>query len=266
MHIPVFHVDAFTERAFGGNPAAICFLDFWLDDASLRKVAAENNLPATAFLVPSSELYELRWFSPVCELKLCGHATLAAAFVLFQFMRLELQKLQFSTRFRGDLTVRKDGDVLAMEFPALDAKDCVPAAEVLAALTPSIQEADVVSTFAGNDSYIVLLRSQRQVQRFRPDFEALEKLHPYVLAITAQGDEVDFVSRYFAPGYGIPEDFVTGSSHCLLTPIWAQRLGKTRLHARQLSSRGGEVDCELKGGHVILRGKAIPVLKGMLTI
>lgn len=266
MHIPVFHIDAFTERAFGGNPAAVCFLDFWLDDGPLRKVAAENNLPATAFLVPSSDMYELRWFSPLCELKLCGHATLAAAFVLFHFMRLQRNKLLFSTRFRGNLTVRKDEDVLAMKFPALDAKGCAPPAELLAALAPSIHEADIVSTFAGNDTYVVLLRSQSQVQNFRPNFEALEKLHPYVLAITAEGDEIDFVSRYFAPGYGIPEDFVTGSSHCLLTPIWAQRLGKTQLHAHQLSSRGGEVRCELKKDRVILRGKAVPVLKGILTI
>jgi PhzF family phenazine biosynthesis protein len=267
MHFPVFHVDAFTERAFSGNPAAVCLLDFWLDDSFLRKVAAENSLPATAFLVASSEAYELRWFSPVCELKLCGHATLAAAFVLFHFMRPELDNLLFSTRFRGNLTVQKDdGGVLAMNFPALDAKTCAPTPELLAALAPNIDEADVVSTFDGNQTYVVLLRSQHQVQNFQPGLEALEKLHPHVLAITAPGDQSDFVSRYFAPGYGIPEDFVTGSSHCLLTPIWAQRLGKTRLDARQLSSRGGEVDCELKDDRVILRGKTVPVLKGMLTV
>jgi PhzF family phenazine biosynthesis protein len=266
MHIALFHVDAFTEHAFSGNPAAVCFLDFWLDDAFLGKVAAENNMPATAFLVPSEQGYELRWFSPACELKLCGHATLGAAFVLFHFVRPDVEKVLFSTRFRGPLTVGRNGEWLSMEFPALAAKACTAPAELLTALGPSLASADVVQVFAGNETYVTVLSSADKVRDFQPDFARLEQLHPHVVALTAPSEEVDFVSRYFAPGYGIPEDFVTGSSHCLLTPIWAERLGKTSLRARQLSPRPGELRCEVAGDRVTLQGKAVPVMRGSLTI
>lgn len=266
MQIPLFHVDAFSDRAFNGNPAAVCFLDFWLDDGFLRKVAAENNLPATGFLVPSNEGYELRWFSSVCELKLCGHATLAAAFVLFHFLRPELEKVQFSTRFRGTLTVQKIGDLLSMEFPAIAARCCAPIPELLTALPPTLQSADIIALFEGNQTYAVFLESQSKVENFRPDLANLERLHPESLVITARGNDVDFVSRYFAPTYGVPEDLVTGSSHCLLTPIWAEKLGKTRLHARQLSARPGELWCELRGDRVVLQGNAVPIMRGSLTI
>lgn len=266
MHISLFHVDAFTDRMFRGNPAAVCFLDFWLDDGLLRKVAAENNLPATAFLVPSAEGYALRWFSPVCELKLCGHATLAAAFVLFQFVSPKLNQVLFSTRFRGDLRVQNGGGWVSMDFPALTAKSCAPGANLLAALGPSLQAGNILETFIGNETHVVLLGSQSQVEKFRPDFARLEQLHPQVVAITSPGDAGDFVSRYFAPGYGIPEDFVTGSSHCLLTPIWAERLRKSTLKAQQLSARGGELTCELRGDRVILQGKAVATMKSSLTV
>jgi PhzF family phenazine biosynthesis protein len=266
MHIPLFHVDAFTDRAFRGNPAAVCFLDFWLDDALLGKVATENNLPATAFLVPSVTGYALRWFSPVCELKLCGHATLAAAFVLFHFVRPQLDEVLFSTRFRGDLRVQNSGDLLAMEFPALAATSCAPTPELLSAVAPGLRAEDILETFTGNQTYVVRLASQAQVQSFQPHITSLEALHPETVVITAPGEEVDFVSRYFAPGYGLPEDWVTGSSHCLLTPIWTQRLRKTSLQARQLSGRGGEMICELRGDRVILQGKAVATLKGSLSL
>jgi PhzF family phenazine biosynthesis protein len=263
MRIPLFHVDAFTDHAFRGNPAAVCFLDFWLDDALLGKVATENNLPATAFLVPSATGYALRWFSPVCELKLCGHATLAAAFVLFHFVSPQLEEVVFST-LRGDLRVQNGGHLVAMDFPALTAKSCAPSPELVSALAPSLTQADILQTFAGNQTYAVLLSSQAQVQSFQPDVASLKTLHPEVVVITAPGDDVDFVSRYFAPGYGLPEDWVTGSSHCLLTPIWAERLGKSTLQARQLSARGGELSCELRGDRVMLQGKAVATLKGSL--
>jgi PhzF family phenazine biosynthesis protein len=265
MRIPLFHVDAFTDRAFRGNPAAVCFLDFWLDDFLLRKVATENNLPATAFLVPPATGYALRWFSPACELKLCGHATLAAAFVLFHFVSPQLEEVLFSTG-RGELRVRNGGDLLTMEFPALAAKNCALAPELVSALAPCLRAGDILETFAGNQTYVALLASQAQVQTFRPETARLEALHPDVVVITAPGDEVDFVSRYFAPGYGLPEDWVTGSSHCLLAPIWAERLGKPTLKARQLSARGGELSCELRGDRVMLQGKAVATLKGSLTL
>jgi len=266
MQIPLFHVDAFTDSAFKGNPAAVCFLDFWLDDSILRKVAAENNLPATAFLVPFGSGYELRWFSSVCELKLCGHATLAAGFVLFQFVRPELEKICFSTRFRGDLSVYKAKGLLSMEFPALSAKSCALKPELLSAVGPTLQPSDIEAVVEGNQTYAVFVNSQKNVQSVGPDFASLEQLYPQTVAITSPGEDVDFVSRYFAPAYGIPEDFVTGSSHCLLTPIWAKRLGKTTLRARQLSARPGELTCELKEDRVILQGQAVPVMRGSLTI
>ena len=158
------------------------------------------------------------------------------------------------------------GYLLAMDFPALTAKTCALAPELVSALAPSLRAGDILETFAGNQTYVVLLASQALVQRFQPNIARLETLHPDVAVITAPGDEVDFVSRYFAPGYGIPEDWVTGSSHCLLTPIWAERLGKSRLKARQLSARGGELSCELSGDRVMLQGKAVATLRGSLIL
>jgi len=261
VRIPLFHVDAFTDHAFGGNPAAVCFLDFWLDDTSLRKVAAENNLPATAFLVASPECYDLRWFTPLAEIKLCGHATLAAAFVVLQLLHPELEAVRFSTHFRGILTARKDNDLLSMDFPALIANPCTPPPD----LPPALRLTDIQKVFEGNQTYVALVSSRTEVQNLRPDFSRLEKLHPHAVVVTAPGEKEDFVSRYFAPGYGLPEDFVTGSSHCLLTPFWAKRLGKTKLHARQLSERGGELRCELAGDRVILQGTAVPMMQGSLV-
>jgi len=185
---------------------------------------------------------------------------------LFHFVSPQLDEVVFSTRFRGDLRVQKGGDLLAMQFPALAATSCAPTPELLFAVAPSLRPGDILQTFAGNQTYVVLLATQAQVQSFQPDITSLETLHPEVVVVTAPGNEVDFVSRYFAPGYGLPEDWVTGSSHCLLTPIWAERLGKSSLQARQLSARGGELRCELRGDRVILQGKAVATLKGSLTL
>jgi predicted PhzF superfamily epimerase YddE/YHI9 len=172
----------------------------------------------------------------------------------------------FATRFRGPLTVGRNGDWLSMEFPALAAKACTPPPELLKTLGPSVTSADVVEVFEGSESYVTVLSSANKIQGFQPDFARLEQLHPHVVVLTAPSEEVDFVSRYFAPGYGIPEDFVTGSSHCLLAPIWAHRLGKASLRARQLSPRPGELRCEVADDRVILQGKAVPVMRGSLTI
>ena len=266
MRIPLFHVDAFTDRAFSGNPAAVCILDRWLDDSLLGKVAAENNLPATAFLLPSERDVALRWFSPVCELKLCGHATLAAAFVLLHFSGYKAGEVVFSTRQRGNLRVGRTGSVLSMDFPALTANSCALPSQLLEALGPNLDPSYIRETYVGNETYVAVLASEDEVQNFQPDFARLQSVHPYAVLITAPGDSADFVSRYFAPGYGIPEDFVTGSSHCLLTPLWAQPLGKTILRARQLSARGGQMNCELNGDRVCLQGTAVPLLKGELMI
>jgi PhzF family phenazine biosynthesis protein len=264
MRIPLFHVDAFTERPFRGNPAAVCLLDSWLDEGLLRKVAAENNLSATAFLVPRDSGYDLRWFTPRCEVKLCGHATLASAHILLNLRQPDLHAVTFETKFRGTLTVRKDGSLLVMDFPAIPTKPCATAPPGLSeALGLATQPAEVME---GDNAYILVSESTESIRNLRPNFTFLESLHPFVTVVTAQGTDVDFVSRYFAPSYGIPEDPVTGSAHCALAPYWANRLGKPKLHARQLSERGGEVWCEVAGDRVLLNGKAVVTMEACLSI
>jgi len=264
MRIRLFHVDAFTNQTGRGNPAAVCLLDSWLDDEALRKVAAENNLSATAFVAEAGNHLDLRWFTPRCEIRLCGHATLAAAFVSFTALHPGLSLVQFSTRFSGVLTVQKDGDLLAMDFPAFTPRVVGNVPDGISrALGLESQPLDVL---AANDSYLVVLDSEAAVWRLRPDFALLEQLHPYAVSVTAPADKADFVSRYFAPSYGVPEDPVTGSAHCILTPYWAKRLGKLHLHARQLSERGGELWCEVTGERVIVKGAAVLTMQGTVTI
>jgi len=257
-------VDAFTSRPFAGNPAAVCPLDRWLDDGLLRKVAAENNLSETAFLVPRDNHYELRWFTPRCEVKLCGHATLASAYVVFNLLKPDLQEVRFATRFKGMLTVRKDGEFVAMDLPAMSSTAC---ASVPGELARALGVAPLLVVLVEpDDEYIAVYETENAIRSIRPDFARLEQLHPFAVAITAPGENADFVSRYFAPSYGVPEDPVTGSSHCALAPYWANRLGKTHLHARQVSQRGGELWCEVAGERVILKGNAVLTMQGELLI
>ncbi len=264
MHIPLFHVDAFTAHPFSGNPAAVCPLNAWLDDNLLRQVAAENNLSETAFLFPNQDGYELRWFTPRCEVSLCGHATLASAFVVLNRLHPGREVVRFETRFSGTLTVRKDGGFLLMDLPAFFPANCTnPPDGLTLALGPGPSP---VETLEANETYIAVYENQGAVQSIRPDFARLEQLHPYCVSITAPGEDSDFVSRYFAPSYGIPEDPVTGSAHCFLTPYWRQRLGKTPLHARQVSQRGGELWCDMNQDRVTVKGRAVMTLEGELKI
>lgn len=265
MRIPAFYVDAFTDRPFSGNPAAVCLLDWWLDDEGLHKVAAENNLSATAFLLPRGKEYEIRWFTAQSELRLCGHATLASGFVVLSFLQPEAQAVRFASRFHGTLTVEKSKTFHSLNFPALIPRLLaeVPHELALALSRMKLRPSEVWEV---NQTYMLVLDDQQAVQNMTPDFEALRELHPHAVLITAAGEEVDFVSRYFAPGYGIAEDPATGSSHCVLTPYWSQRLGKSRLHARQLSLRGGELWCEMAGGRVVLQGFAVLTMRGTLSI
>lgn len=264
MRIPLFHIDVFTSQLFHGNPAAICLLDSWLDDQPLQKVAAESNLSATAFIVARENHLDLRWFTPRREIRLCGHATLATAHLIFTDLHPELRSVQFATRFSGILTAKKNGNLIAMDFPAFVSHRSVSIPEELTrALNLEHPPSEVLEA---NDTYIAVLDSPRTVQSVRPDFALLEKLHPHAVIVTAPGNDFDFVSRYFAPSYGVPEDPVTGSAHCSLTPYWSKRLGKSYLHARQLSERGGELWCELAGKRVILKGHAIITMRGTLII
>jgi PhzF family phenazine biosynthesis protein len=262
MPIAIFHVDAFTAKPFAGNPAAVCPLVEWLDDEVLLSVAAENNLSETAFFVPYGEHYELRWFTPRCEVKLCGHATLASGFVLMQILAPGLKSVRFKTRYSGTLTVSRDGNKFAMDFPSLAPW---PSANPPAALIEGLGKtpAEVLQI---EDNYFAVYRSEQEVRNIHPDFRLLETLHPAGVAVTAPGRDADFVSRYFVPSYGIPEDPVTGSTHCSLAPYWAQRLGKGTLHARQVSERGGEIWCEVTEKRVILKGNAVLTLRGELLI
>jgi len=264
MLIPLFHVDAFTNIRFTGNPAAVCPLKGWLDDELLRKVAAENNLSETAFFVPTGDHYELRWFSSRGEVKLCGHATLASAYVVFHFLKMGLQTVRFETRYRGSLSVVREADLLAMDFPAFFPATCshVPAA-LFPALGAEERPSEVLEV---NETYLAVYENERVIQGMRPDFGLLEQLHPYVVAVTAPGVDADFVSRYFKPSYGMPEDPVTGSAHCALAPYWATRLHKPQLHARQRSQRGGELWCEIRGNRITLKGQAVLSLLGSLQI
>jgi predicted PhzF superfamily epimerase YddE/YHI9 len=262
MPLAVFHVDAFTAKPFAGNPAAVCPLAKWLDDGMLQAVATENNLSDTAFFVRRGDHYELRWFTPRCEVRLCGHATLASAWVILQILEPESSSVRFETRSNGALTVYRDGDLLAMDFPLLApwARPDPPPAliEGLGKAPATVVEI--------KDIYFAVYAREEEVRSIRPDFRLLEKLHPAAVGVTAPGEDADFVSRYFAPSYGVPEDQATGSAHCSLAPYWAQRLGKTSLHARQVSERGGELWCEVKGERVILKGNAVLTLRGEMLV
>ena len=264
MRIPLFYADVFTSQPFHGNPAAVCFADSWLDDEALQKVAAESNLSATAFIVARENHLDLRWFTPTREIRLCGHATLATAHLLLTELHPELDAVRFATRFSGLLTARKHGHLVAMDFPAFVPQPCTSIPdEVPRALDLEQPPSEVLEA---NDTFIAILDSPQMVQSIRPDFARLEKLHPHAMIVTAPGNDSDFVSRYFAPGYGVPEDPVTGSAHCSLTPYWSKQLGKSHLHARQLSERGGELWCDLAGERVILKGDAVVTMRGTLTI
>ena len=264
MRIPLYYVNAFTNQPLRGNPAAVCFLDSWLDDGSLRKVAAENNLSATAFVVGNDDNYQIRWFTARCELSLCGHATLASAYVMSDVLKTARKNLTFETKNRGILSVKKEGDLLAMNLPAFvpRARETVPE-ELFEALGRTGRPIEVLEV---NETYVVVFDSPGKIQNLKPDFTILETLHPFVVSVTAPSNDVDFVSRYFAPTYGTPEDPVTGSAHCNLAPYWSERLGKTQLHARQLSERGGELWCEVAGNRVIVKGQAVLTMQGELMI
>jgi PhzF family phenazine biosynthesis protein len=254
-----YQVDAFARHVFEGNPAAVVPLVSWLDDAVLQAIAEENNLAETAFFVPSVKGFHLRWFTPTTEVDLCGHATLATAHVLFEHLGHAGLTLTFETR-SGDLMVQRQGKLLVMDFPARPPSPCPPPE----ALPKGLGQHPVHVLAA--DDYVVVFDSEAAIRSIRPDHAHLGTLDLRGVIVTAPGQEVDFVSRFFAPKYGIPEDPVTGSAHCALAPYWAARLGKTRLQAKQLSKRGGEVLCEVNGNRVMLSGRAVTFMEAECTI
>lgn len=254
MTIRLFQVDAFTKAVFAGNPAAVCPLDAWLPDARMQAIAAENNLSETAFFVRQGDGFGLRWFTPACEVDLCGHATLASAHVILTRLEPARPSVAFDTR-SGRLVVTRDGDRLAMDFPARPAKPGEAPAGLLEAMGGR-PEAVLV---AGN--YMLVYGSAAEVLALKPRMAGLMDLGTGVIA-TAPGDDCDFVSRYFVPAHGIDEDPVTGSTHCTLVPYWAARLGKADLFARQISARGGELYCRDAGERVGIAGHAVLYMEG----
>jgi predicted PhzF superfamily epimerase YddE/YHI9 len=261
MRLPIYQVDAFAERLFGGNPAAVCPLPQWLPDATMQSIAAENNLAETAFFVRENGDYALRWFTPAVEVDLCGHATLASAHVVFAFLEPQRQSVGFRTLKAGTLTVARRADMLVMDFPSRPAVSTEPPPGLLAALGGKPRE-----VLRARD-LMVVYGSAAEVAALNPDFAALEKVDCWAAMATAPGEDgVDFVSRFFAPRQGIAEDPATGSSHCTLVPYWAKRLGKTELEARQLSRRVGALHCALNGDRVSIGGRAVLYLEGQITV
>jgi PhzF family phenazine biosynthesis protein len=259
MRIPLYHLDAFSAKAFGGNPAAVCPLPGWIDDRLMQSIAAENNLAETAFFVPASNEYHIRWFTPTDEVDLCGHATLASAQVVFDHLDRDRQTVTFDSK-SGPLRVDRRADSLVLDFPVLAPapRPAMPALAVALGATP-------LETYLAK-SLLAVFGSERDVRALNPDFEAMRQLESFGVIATAPGDHVDFVSRFFAPKVGVPEDPATGSAHCTLTPYWAARLNKTSLHAHQVSTRGGELWCELAGDRVHIAGRVTPYLAGTIDV
>jgi PhzF family phenazine biosynthesis protein len=261
MKLPYYEVSAFTTNPFGGNPAGVCPLNAWLPDATLQGIAANNNLAETAFTVPRGSDFDLRWFTPTVEVDLCGHATLAAASVLFNQHGVTGTEIRFHSR-SGLLSVSRSDDVLTLDFPSRPGVPAEP--KTLPGLIAGLG-AQPSSVLKSRD-YLAIFSNAEEVRALRPDFAALKKLDSLGIIATAPGDDCDFVSRFFAPGAGIDEDPVTGSAHCTLIPYWAGQLGRNKLSARQISQRGGELFCELAGDRVRIGGKAVLYLRGEIDV
>lgn len=264
--IPIYQVDAFTAERFTGNPAAICPLESWLPDAVMQAIAAENNLAETAYFVAEGDSYRLRWFTPAVEVDLCGHATLASAHVLFRHLGHAGDTIRFETR-SGTLNVTRDGDLLALDFPARPGTPVdLPAGLAEAMGKPPVE------IYRAGGNFLLVYASQADVAGLAPDFRALKQVGAAQddagFIATASGGEsgIDFVSRYFAPAHGIDEDPVTGSTHCTLTPYWARRLGKAALTARQISARGGTLHLTDRGARIGIAGRAVDYLQGVITV
>ena len=261
MKLQIFQVDAFTNKPFGGNPAAVVPLTQWLSDETMLAIAAENNLAETAFFVKSGDAYELRWFTPAVEVPLCGHATLASSHVIFNELGHKDERIVFKTRRRGDLSVTRDGDKFVLDFPAYPMNEIEPIEMLRTAEFPPLRYFE-----SQDDMLFLLMDSQKTVVELQPDMSKVESLPYQEVIITAKGDDCDFASRMFAPKIGIPEGPVTGAIHCSLIPYWSEQLGKTELFARQVSKRGGELFCELAGNRVKIGGNAVLYLKGEIYV
>jgi PhzF family phenazine biosynthesis protein len=259
MKIQLYQIDAFTSRVFTGNPAAVCPLEKWLAEDLMQAIAMENNLSETAFFVPLDQGYHIRWFTPASEVDLCGHATLASAHVLFTYLDPARTKVSFQSR-SGPLTVSKQEELLAMDFPSQPPKPSEAPEILLEGLGRKPLEVHC------SEDYFLVFSSEKEIVDMEPDMTKLKKVDKRGIIVTAKGDKVDFVSRFFAPKYGIAEDPVTGSAHCALVPFWAKKLGKRDLIAHQVSKRGGELFCKDQGDRVVISGRAVAYMQGVISI
>lgn len=257
MQLPIYQIDAFTSEVFGGNPAAVCPLEYWLEDNILQKIAKENNLSETAFFVDRGDFYQLRWFTPQIEVDLCGHATLASAYVIMNYLNPSLNKVVFGSQ-SGDLNVTKKDDLYSLDFPVHVPKPCEAPENLLRAMDIIPEE-----VFASNN-YMLLYKTEADVRQVNPYMKLLKELDRMGVIVTAPGENSDFVSRFFAPAVGIPEDPVTGSAHCTLIPYWSKELNKRELHAFQVSERGGEIFGVNNGDRVTIAGRAVKYLEGTI--
>jgi PhzF family phenazine biosynthesis protein len=260
MKIPIYQVDAFTDTLFSGNPAAVCPLDEWLPDEVMQKIAMENNLAETAFFVRNENEFSIRWFTPLVEVDLCGHATLASAHVIFNHLSWYSNSIAFMSR-SGRLTITREGDLIRLNFPA----DIISQADPPELLLKSLN-IEPLETYTGKTDFMLVLGSQQEVEILNPDYELMKKSGGRGVIVTAKGETVDFVSRFFAPQVGVNEDPVTGSAHTTLTPYWSEKLGKTELSALQLSKRKGHLWCKYMADRVEISGKAVTYLDGYIII
>jgi len=257
MKIPIYRIDAFTDRPLSGNPAAVCPLEAWLPDAAMQAIATENNLSETAFFVATDDGFHIRWFTPLSEVSLCGHATLATAWCIFNELGYDKDEIIFRSK-SGPLKVIRDNDLITLKFPADPPVACEPHQALSGAF-----KAIPVECLKAMD-YMLVFADEADVAEAEPDLALLAKLNLRGVIITAPSEKYDFVCRFFAPKIGIDEDPVTGSAFTELTPYWADKIGEKALRSRQLSARGGEVFCELKGTRILISGKAVKYSKGML--
>ncbi len=257
--IRIYQVDAFSSQVFAGNPAAICPLEEWLPDDQMQAIAGENNLSETAFFVREGDGYALRWFTPAVEVDLCGHATLASAFIILNDLTPSANSVRFQTK-SGTLVVNREGDLFSMDFPSRPPAECDVHPKLVQALGGGPQ-----TVLAARD-YLVVYASEEEVRKLEPNMQSLAEVDKFAVIVTAPGKDVDFVSRFFAPAKGVPEDPVTGSAHTTLIPYWSKRLGKTKLHAYQVSKLGGELWCEDRGDRVTMSGKAARFMEGTIYL
>lgn len=262
MKLPIYQIDAFANQVFEGNPAAVCILDQWLDSAVMQKIAEENNLAETVFVVQNNATFEIRWFTPEIEVALCGHATLAAAYVLYNYYGYNENTIRFYSTKSGNLSVEKgENGFITLDFPTDD--------NAMIRGDDLIEKAlgwSPVKTIKGKTDYLLIYNSQAEIEALEPNYHLLDQCNCRGVIASAPGDEVDFVSRFFAPKCGIPEDPVTGSAHTTMAPYWSNVLGKTKMTAQQLSKRGGKLWIEYLGERVKITGKAVPYLIGEIEI